>query len=392
MDTLKLTQALVRCPSVTPDPDKTFDIVGDFLKQRGFKLINKPFGPVTNMFAYKDFGGDAKPHLMFLGHTDVVPAGDAALWRHSPFEATLSDDIIWGRGTADMKGGIAAFLMALDRYTPPQGRISLLLTSDEEGPATDGIKKMVPWLQAEHPDLFQPDVCIIGEPTSERTIGDTLKIGRRGSLTGTLTLKGQIAHIAYPDRGPNPLPPLLDIWRILSESLSAHNDDSPSGSMFLDEGYKHFDPSHITLTGAASDTMVMNMTPGAATLTFGIRFNPHHQGELLKDRIKTVLAKHITLPYDLSLSLHGNADLVTDQAAIGAVSRGVCRITGTAPALSTAGGTSDGRFLAHVCPAIELGLKHHSIHQLNEHVPVKDLERLEAIYSSVLSSFFENDS
>jgi succinyl-diaminopimelate desuccinylase len=392
MDTLKLTQALVRCPSVTPDPDKTFDIISDFLEGRQFKVITQTFGDVTNLFAYKDFGGASQTHLMFLGHVDVVPAGNQALWRHPPFEATISDNIVWGRGTADMKGGIAAFLMALNNYMPPRGRISLLLTSDEEGPATDGIKKMVPWLQTHHPDLFQPDLCIIGEPTSEDIIGDTLKIGRRGSLTGTLTLKGHIAHIAYPHRGPNPLPALLDIWRILSESLSAHNDDSPSGSIFLDEGYQHFDPSHVTLTGAASDTMVMNMTPGSARLTFGIRFNPNHHGEALKDRIREVLAKHITLPYDLSLSLHGNADLVTDQAAIETIARGVQRVTGKVPTLSTAGGTSDGRFLAHVCPAIELGLKHHTIHQVDEHVPVADLTSLEALYTSVLSSFFEKDN
>ena len=392
MDTLELTRTLVRCPSVTPDPAQTFSIIGDFLKVRDFHLVTKTFGAVTNVFAHCDFGGAQAPHLMFLGHTDVVPPGDTRLWRTPPFDAVVADDCVWGRGTADMKGGIAAFLTALDAYTPPAGRVSLLLTSDEEGPAEHGIKEMVPWLKAHHPDLFQPDLCLIGEPTSEKTIGDTLKIGRRGSLTGQLTLKGKIAHIAYPDRGPNPLPPLLDIWRILSEALRAHQGDSRARSVFLDAGYTHFDPSHITLTGATSDTMVMNMTPGSATLTFGIRFNPNHDGDTLKARIRSVLAENITLPYDLSLSLHGNADLVTDKGAINIVSRGVEKVTGNVPHLSTAGGTSDGRFLAHLCPAIELGLKHHTIHQIDEHVPLADLKSLEAIYVSVLSSFFENAS
>ena len=394
---LDLARQLIRCPSVTPDPHKTLDIIEHFLHQRGFQVVCKKFGDTTNLFAHQNFSNTEKDeskkcHVMFLGHTDVVPANNGAMWKHPPFDAHTSDNILWGRGAADMKGGIAAFLAALQDYTPSHGCISVLLTSDEEGPAEDGVKKMIPWLQENKADIFPPTFCLIGEPTSKNTVGDTLKIGRRGSLTGLVTIKGENAHIAYPERGPNPLPALFKFWQQLAITLEASKNLGSPNSIFLDNGYRHFDPSHITLTGVSSDTMVMNMTPNTATLSFGIRFNPHHTGDQLKATIEQTLQKYCDLPYDLSLSLHGEADCVEDTQAVALLSQAVQKVTGFYPELSTEGGTSDGRFLAHLCPAIELGLRSHSIHQVDEHVPIEDLTRLQALYASFLTSFFEKDN
>ncbi|TGW14798.1 M20/M25/M40 family metallo-hydrolase [bacterium NHP-B] len=415
-----LAQQLIRAQSITPDPAETFDIIGTFLKNKGFTLTFQRYKSVTNMWAYKDFLSQNPKvkhntkHLMFLGHVDVVPPGPSQGWTHPPFGGEIHDQVLWGRGAVDMKGALAAFLAALDTYEPAFGTLSLLLTSDEEGPACHGIKKMVPWMTTHAADRFPPDLCLVGEPTSDAFIGDSLKIGRRGSLTGTLTIRGKSAHIAYPEKGVNPLPSLLaalhHLHRTLPQRLEAsaslpsapamvaasaqtHGEKpaTPGNTCYLDEGYGPFAPSHLTLTGLESDTCVMNMPPAEGTAHFGIRFNPHHQGATLEEHIRDIVSQVLSQDYDLSLSLHGEADLVRDEKAISLLSHAITKITHKDPKLITNGGTSDGRFFANLCPAIELGLKCDTMHQINERVPLEDLATLSALYTSVLSSFFDNE-
>ncbi len=415
-----LAQKLIRAQSITPDPAETFDIIGSFLKNKGFTLTFQRYESVTNMWACKDFSPQNPnvkrntKHLMFLGHVDVVPAGPFQGWTHPPFSGEVHDQVLWGRGAVDMKGALASFLAVLDTYEPAAGTLSLLLTSDEEGPACHGIKKMVPWMTAHASDRFPPDLCLVGEPTSDVFIGDSLKIGRRGSLTGTLTVRGESAHIAYPEKGVNPLPSLLAALHHLhhelpqrlgaSASLSPNPPNTttptkakeakvtPAGNTcYLDEGYGPFAPSHFTLTGLESDTRVMNMPPSEGTAHFGIRFNPHHQGSALKRHIRDIVSHVLPENYDLSLSLHGEADLVRDEKTISLLSHAIKNITHKDPKLITNGGTSDGRFFTNLCPAIELGLKCDTMHQVNERVPLDDLATLSTLYTSVLSSFFDNE-
>lgn len=382
-----LTRELVRCPSVTPDPDQTFTVLSTFLRPLGFHIAEKRVENVTNFFATRTFGEGGK-HLMFLGHTDVVPPGNTTAWQHPPFEGVIENEILWGRGTADMKGGIAAFCTALERLLDGEhtlnGRVSLLLTSDEEGPAIHGVRAALPWLTNLRDSGFPPDLCLAGEPTGQAHTADTLIIGRRGSLTGSLTLHGTQGHIAYPAQTDNPLTRLHAVLAALRHIGHTPKDDWPWGQ--LDAGYAPFEPSRLMLTGLTSPFIATNVTPAEATVHFGIRLNPHHTSEALAAKITTVCKDHAG-KHTLDFQHHGGPYLTRDETLIELCQKAVQSATGRTPALSAAGGTSDGRFVAAHAPVLELGLREETIHKVDEHVPLKDLIMLEAAYAAILRTF-----
>lgn len=395
---LNLAQNLIREESVTPAAAQTFEIIENALSAHRFTVHRQCFGDVENLFAYRT--SSANPfHLMFLGHVDVVPPGDISAWTHPPFGGEVNNNTLYGRGAADMKGAIAAFIAALQN-APSTGTISILLTSDEEGPATHGTKKMIPWLQKNMPHLFPPTLCLVGEPSSQRAAGDTLKIGRRGSITGTLRFQGTPGHIAYPNQGENPIPRLFSFFQKAQEHLftathpqSPNTDSNPSlpfsenrrsNVFYLDHGNEHFDPSHLAITHLSSEPCASNVTPAWAQASFGIRFNTSHQGNVLIAHLQQRAKGYGA--HTLDLTLHGSPYLTTDQGLIRRVQDSVQQITGKCPALSTSGGTSDGRFMANFCPVIELGLCSKTIHKIDECIALEDLEALTHIYHTLVTN------
>ncbi len=368
---ISIAQALIQRLSVTPQEAGTLDFIEGLLKPRGFQTTRHLFGDVDNLFARL---GACGPHLCFVGHVDVVPVGDEASWSVPPFAGVIQDQHLWGRGAADMKGAIACFLAAvtafLDQTASFQGSISLLLTSDEEGPAVDGIQRLIPWLRE---NQHIPDLFLIGEPTGLGRVGKEMKIGRRGSLTGCLAYHGKQGHIAYPHLADNPIPRLL---ACLQDLLA----------LPLDKGTPFFEPSRLEVTSIDVGNPVTNIIPAQAQARFGIRFNTEQRPELLSQKIEEICKRHGE-NYTLELTNHGCAFLTQDEKPIAWVSQAVEQVVGAKPALSTSGGTSDGRFLTTLAPVIELGLPEDTIHQVDERVALKDLEVLTQIYHHVLTSF-----
>ncbi|MGL5719819.1 MAG: succinyl-diaminopimelate desuccinylase [Alphaproteobacteria bacterium] len=368
---ISIAQALIQRPSVTPQEAGTLDFIEDLLKPRGFQTTRHLFGDVDNLFARV---GACGPHLCFVGHVDVVPVGDEASWSVPPFAGVIQDQHLWGRGAADMKGAIACFLAAvtgfLEQTKAFEGSISLLLTSDEEGPAVDGIQRLIPWLQE---NQHIPDLFLIGEPTGLGHVGTEMKIGRRGSLTGGVAYHGKQGHIAYPHLADNPIPRLL---ACLQDLLA----------LPLDKGTAFFEPSRLEVTSIDVDNPVTNIIPAQAQARFGIRFNTEQRPELLSQKIEEICKRHGE-SYTLELTNHGCAFLTQAEKPIAWVSQAVEQVIGKKPALSTSGGTSDGRFLTILAPVIELGLPEDTIHQVDERVALKDLEVLTQIYHHVLTSF-----
>lgn len=367
MDPIKLSQDLIRCPSITPHNEGALEVVEKHLTQLGFTCERLDYKGIVNLYAHK---GSGHPHLCFAGHTDVVPLGDAALWTQDPFKGEVKEDKLWGRGTADMKCAIAAFISALAEFTSLNGTISLLITGDEEKDALHGTQYVLPIL-AQRNQI--PDLCLIGEPTSLYHVGDTLKIGRRGSLTGKLICYGKQGHIAYPQNTDNPIPRMLDCL----SHLSAYEFDS---------GTDVFEPTRLEITSIDVGNEASNIIPQQIEAQFGIRFNTLQKGEDLSQQIRTLCAKHAG-QHDLTLILHGDAFLTTDQEKINIIQKAVQNVTGHLPALSTTGGTSDGRFISAYCPVIECGMREETMHQVDEHVAVEDVHILREIYLSILKAF-----
>lgn len=367
-----LAASLIRCPSVTPQEGGALQLIQGFLEARGFSTTCVVFEDVTNLFARYGTGG---PHLCFAGHTDVVPAGDLEGWRVDPFGGIVQEGKLWGRGAADMKGAIACFMTAVDQFlkkTPRfTGSISFLLTSDEEGLAVHGTQKMVSWLR-ERNEI--PDMCLIGEPTGPYEVGKMIKVGRRGSITGRLTCLGQQGHIAYPHLADNPIPRLLRCLQALTATP-------------LDEGTPHFEPSRLEITSIDVGNPVTNIIPHQATARFGLRLNTVHKATDLCSWLRQTCTTEGGY-HTLDLTVHGEAFLTTHLEKIALVSQAVEAVTGQKPEESTTGGTTDGRFLIHLCPVVECGLPEETIHQVNEHVSLKDLTLLEKIYGEVLRRFF----
>ncbi len=371
-----LAQRLVQCPSVTPRDGGALDLLEAELTAMGCACTRLPFGEaeerVDNLFARWGTGG---PHFAFAGHTDVVPPGDTSAWTYDPFSGEIVDGRLHGRGAADMKGGVAAFVAATARFleTPPQqGSISFLITGDEEGDAINGTTRMVEWVR----DNDQvPDMCLVGEPTNVSEMGDVIKNGRRGSLSCKLTVTGIQGHVAYPHLADNPLTHLLAML-------------APVNGCELDGGTEFFDPSTANLTSIDVGNKAGNVIPASATSQFNIRFNTEHSVDSLIgwleehfDRVGGNWKAHWKATAHPFLTPPGQlTDMIADAAE---------KIVGQRPKLSTNGGTSDARFITNICPVAEFGLVGKTMHKIDEQVAVEDIDSLTDIYTHILNSFFE---
>ncbi|KMO21809.1 succinyl-diaminopimelate desuccinylase [Methylobacterium platani] len=378
---LTLAQGLIRCPSVTPSEGGALAYLAGILGRAGFAVERPVFSEagtpdVENLYARIGTG----PCLLFAGHTDVVPPGDAAAWRHDPFGGTVEGSELFGRGAVDMKGGIACMLAAvlafLERRGPDfGGAIAFLITGDEEGPAVNGTVKLLDWAKARGERFAH---CLLGEPTNPDTLGEMIKIGRRGSLTGDLAVHGVQGHVAYPHRAENPIPGLLR----LAQGLLA----TP-----LDAGTAHFDASNLEFTTMDVGNPATNVIPAEARATFNIRFNdlwtPETLAAELHDRLAAAAGNTVRYSLDLRPT-NSVAFLTRPDAFVETVTDAIEAETGLRPALSTTGGTSDARFIKDACPVIEFGLVGQTMHQIDERVAVADLDRLAAIYGRVLDGYF----
>ena len=380
IDPIDLTCALIRKPSVTPRDEGALDLLEEKLKTLGFRTNRMIFqepgtDAVDNLYAR---WGNDEPVFCFAGHTDVVPAGDVDEWGSPPFEPTLKDGVIYGRGAADMKGSIAAFAAAAERVIAkkPQGSIVLLITGDEEGPAFNGTKKVLEWMAKAGEKISH---CLVGEPSSSETLGDMIKVGRRGSLNCWLTVFGAQGHVAYPSRARNPIPALLKKLLTLSETP-------------LDEGFQDFQPSNLQITDIHVGNPASNVIPAKAAARFNVRFNPNWSGETLEAHIRSTLdeaAAAAGVRYELSAICSGDAFLTTDAEFIGLVAETIKEKTGETPEHSTTGGTSDARYIKNVAPVCEFGLVGKTIHKIDEHAPAADILALADIYETILLRYFE---
>lgn len=368
-NTLKLTKELIACCSLTPDDAGCQAILAERLRHAGFRLEKLHHNGVDNLWARR---GDSKPLVCFAGHTDVVPSGPMEQWVSNPFTPTVREGMLFGRGAADMKTSLAAFVTAIERFVlehpKHKGSIALLITSDEEGVAVDGTARVVEALKTRGELL---DYCIVGEPTSVNQLGDTIKNGRRGSLSGTLTVKGVQGHIAYPHLTKNPIhlsaPAISELTQIA-----------------WDQGNEYFPPTTWQISNIHSGTGALNVIPGKLDILFNFRFSTASSIESLKSRVRSVLDRH-GLDYELEWTLSGKPYLTPKGSLVEAVSRAVKSVTGVIPELCTSGGISDGRYIAEICPqVVELGPLNATIHKLNECVAIADIESLSEIYRQVL--------
>lgn len=382
LDPLSLSQDLLRCPSVTPLDEGALGVLETALSGLGLACQRLRFedsetAAIDNLYARI---GSQAPHLCFAGHTDVVPLGDEAQWTHAPFGAEVVGDVLYGRGAADMKTAIAAFACAVERHLakgPLKGSISFLITGDEEGIAINGTCKMLDWLSHNGQVLNH---CIVGEPTSSATSGDTLKIGRRGSINFRVIVRGIQGHVGYPQRALNPIP----ILTVLVNRLAA----AP-----LDSGTAHFEPSTLAFTSIDVGNDATNVIPAEAAARFNIRFNDLHTPDTLKLRIETTakdVAREMGGEISVVAQVSGVAFLTAPGPFTTLLSKAVESVTGQTPAYSTSGGTSDARFIKDHCPVAELGLPGTTMHKIDECMPVAEIYRLTDIYEFVLEHYFSN--
>jgi len=370
LDALAFAQALIRRPSVTPKDAGALDVLEAVLKELGFATHRLPFGDVDNLYARL---GDGAPHFCFAGHTDVVPVGEG--WNADPFAAEVKDGKLYGRGAADMKSAIAAFVAAAARVGKQKGSISLLITGDEEGVAVNGTVKVLEWLRTRGEKI---DHCIVGEPTSAAHAGDTLKIGRRGSINFKLAVKGVQGHVGYPQKAKNPIPALAQ----LVTQLATHR---------LDKGSEHFDPSTLAFTSVDVGNEATNVIPAEARAAFNIRFNDKHTPDSLTNWVKdraAMIAQESGCEITVTSQTSGVSFLTAPGKFTQQISDTISSITGQVPFFSTSGGTSDARFIKDVCPVVELGLAGATMHKADECVPVAEIEALTEIYAAVLTAYF----
>jgi succinyl-diaminopimelate desuccinylase len=381
IDPVDLTRALVRCASVTPADSGALGLLEGLLKQAGFAthrvIFTEPGTPdIDNLFAR--IGGDG-PALVFAGHTDVVPPGKVDAWTHAPFAADVVDGRLYGRGAEDMKGGVAASVAAainhVERHgAPKHGSISFLITGDEEGPAINGTVKLLAWAKAQG---FSLDHCLLGEPTNVDALGDMVKIGRRGSLTGQITVHGKQGHVAYPDRAANPVHGMA---RLITALLATP----------FDAGTAHFAPSNLEMTTVDVGNPTTNVIPAEAKASFNIRFNDRWTPATLEAEIRRRLdAAAETARYTVVFAPTNAVAFVTEPGAfVEMVTAAIAAETGLAPKLSTTGGTSDARFIKDYCPVVEFGLIGRTMHQVDENVATADIAALVRIYGRVISAYF----
>ena len=380
-DPVALSKALIRRPSVTPVDEGALGVLEEHLVPLGFTCQRLPFTEdgtpdVDNLYAR--FGEEC-PNLCFAGHTDVVPPGDLADWTSDPFQPEIRDGRLYGRGAADMKCAIAAFVAAASRLVAAfgdkiPGSISLLITGDEEGPAINGTVKMLDWLRANGEVL---DACVVGEPTNINVLGDMIKIGRRGSMNATVTVHGTQGHVAYPALADNPVPRLLRFLKIVDDHI-------------FDAGTNHFPPTNLEITTIDVGNATTNLIPVRATARLNIRFNDQHSGSSLSEYLETVRAQVAgnTGAIDMDISISGEAFLTPPGDLSDLVASAVTAVSGETPELSTTGGTSDARFIKDHCPVVELGLINATAHKVDENARVDDIYALAEIYERVLANYF----
>ncbi|MEO1537875.1 MAG: succinyl-diaminopimelate desuccinylase [Pseudomonadota bacterium] len=377
-DPVELTRRLVRCPSVTPEEGGAIVLLQEVLTEAGFTCFRADRGGISNLVARWGPKGHART-FGFNGHTDVVPIGDAAAWTHPPFGAETKEGWLYGRGATDMKSGVAAFVAAavdLVRDAPPdEGAILIAITGDEEADATDGTTAILDWMDEKDEAM---SVCLVGEPTSLEELGQTIKIGRRGSMTAWFTATGVQGHSAYPHRAMNPVPALAR----LIDRLASHE---------LDNGTEHFDPSTLAVTTFDTGNPATNVIPASCNAAVNIRFNDLHSGasltEWIEGEVKEV-SETFDIPVAARFKISGESFLTPPGPLSDLVSSAITSETGFTPELSTTGGTSDARFIKAHCPVVEFGLVGQSMHQVDECVWEEDIPRLKSIYRRVLESYF----
>lgn len=376
-DVLSIAQQLIRCKSITPADAGAMKYLKSVLKPMGFELHDLPFDgrgsyKVENLFARIGKGG---PHLCFAGHTDVVPPGDEAAWSVPPFAGEVRGDSLIGRGASDMKGNIAAFIAAAQKFLAANkiftGSISLLITGDEEKDAVNGTARVLEWMKQNNQI---PDVCIVGEPSNPDYMGQEIKIGRRGSLTGKLTVKGKQGHVAYPERADNPLPRMIELLDALSRTV-------------FDKGSAHFPPSNLEVTSIDVGNTADNVIPAMGTASFNIRFSDRWNGPKLEEKIRDVLNK-TNEHYELTFIRGAESFLTQPGPWTSLVANAVEAVSGHKPAMTTHGGTSDARFVSRYCPVVEFGMVNKSIHQVDEFCTIPQLEKCESIYHEILKRYF----
>ena len=370
-----LAARLIRCESVTPAEGGALSLLARELGSLGFECTRLPFGEgparIENLFARRGHGA---PHFAFAGHTDVVPVGDATAWRHAPFSGALEDGKLFGRGAADMKGGIAAFVGAVRQFVEchPDGSISLIITGDEEGDADYGTVKMVEWMRA-HDHL--PDICVVGEPTNPYRLGDVIKNGRRGSLSCQLTVDGVQGHVAYPHLADNPIVRLLAML-------------APVNAVTLDGGNDYFDASTAHITSIDTGNAAGNVIPATVSARFNIRFNTEHKADDLIGWLEEHFNR-IGGNWQADWRVSAEPFVTPAGPLTDLMQAAITEVTGKNAELSTSGGTSDARFITHLCPVAEFGLVGQTMHKADEHVSIDDIDQLTAIYLAMLTRFFE---
>jgi succinyl-diaminopimelate desuccinylase len=387
IDPVELTAELIRRPSVTPKDEGALDIVASRLERLGFTCHHlvfddpapngEPAAPIANLYARL---GTGRPNLCFAGHTDVVPTGPTDAWSCEPFAASLRDGALCGRGAVDMKGAIAAFIAATERFLAVRGEdfngsISLLITGDEEAAAINGTRKVLEWLRQRGEVL---DACVVGEPTSAQDLGDMIKIGRRGSMTGRLVVEGVQGHVAYPHLVDNAAHRIVALLHALTATP-------------IDGGTEHFQPSSLQVTTVDIGNPATNVVPGIARATFNIRFNDLWSSRTLKAWVEERLAA-VGGKYRLTWEVSGESFLVAPGPVSDCLAAAIGAVTGRTPELSTTGGTSDARFIQAYCPVAEFGLVGQTMHKTDERVEIADLARLTAIYETFLERFFERSN
>jgi len=377
IDAAALTADLIKCPSVTPVEGGALVLLEQLLSEAGFACQRVDRGEVSNLFARWGDKGHAQT-FGFNGHTDVVPVGDEAAWTKPPFGAVVEDGIMFGRGATDMKSGVAAFAAAaIDfvRETPPDGSIILAITGDEEADAIDGTTALLDYMDAENEQM---SVCLVGEPTCPNEMGEMMKIGRRGSLTAWFTFKGVQGHSAYPHRAKNPLPAMAQLMHLMAR----HE---------LDQGTDHFDASTLAIVTMDTGNAATNVIPAECKSAVNIRFNDTHSGQSLIDWMQglvDLVQQDTGVEIEMVSRISGESFITPPGALSDLIAKAVTAETGVVPELSTSGGTSDARFVQHHCPVVEFGLVGKSMHQVDENVPVAQIQQLKEIYTRILKDYF----
>lgn len=379
---VEIARDLIRCPSVTPEEGGALKFLDGLLSSRGFKVERPVFSDedtpdIENLFATI---GEGAPHFVFAGHTDVVPAGRVEDWKFAPFEGEIADGVLFGRGAVDMKGGVASFAAAALAFLEAtggdfKGTISFLITGDEEGPAVNGTDKLLTWA-ADQGHVF--DACIVGEPTNPDKLGDAIKVGRRGSLSGIVSVEGTQGHAAYPHLADNPIPGLMTLMTALN-------------AVEFDKGNDRFQPTNLEIVTFDVGNPAFNVIPARAEARFNVRFNDEWSLATLKEKIEEVLSSAAPegLKWSIAFRRDGSDSFLTrDDTLIGTLSEAVESVTGLRPELSTGGGTSDARFIKNYCPVVEFGLVGQTMHKIDECTPLADLDLLTEIYGRFLEHYF----